>query len=157
MVSAEILLHQDCVDKDIAPSSLDQLHPGAGCCKETLSSHDTEKGKSSFDMIVFNRCPRSPWIRLVLSQTPQDFWDGTLWHSLNSRYIPLRKAKPWELNNIFNDYKLDIGWRDCHFRFRWQFTCSDGSWLNAFNTNQPHYLWGNWRNRHSRERRPTGT
>ena len=32
-----------------------------------------------------------------------------MWHSINSHQLPLRTPKTWEPNNIFNNYRLDIG------------------------------------------------
>ena len=42
-------------------------------------------------------------------------FDGILWHSSNSRHLPLRQqAMTWESNNMFNNYRSDIVWDDCH-------------------------------------------
>ena len=40
-------------------------------------------------------------------------------HSSNSQNIPLRTPKTWEQYNIFNKYRLDMFWRDCHFGLKW--------------------------------------
>ena len=39
----------------------------------------------------------------------------TLWLSSNSPHLPSRKPKTCEQNDIFNNYRLDIGWHDWHF------------------------------------------
>ena len=50
-------------------SSPNELHSDSGRWMKTVSPHDIKKGISSFDVIVFNGCPRSPWIRLLFSRT----------------------------------------------------------------------------------------
>ena len=52
---------------------------------------------SSFDIIVFNRCPCSPWVRLL--NIALGFLGGTVWHS--SFYLHLHLRKIWE-PNIFS-------------------------------------------------------
>ena len=37
--------------------------------RETRSPHYSEKTQSSFDVVVFNRCLPSPWVRLLLSRS----------------------------------------------------------------------------------------
>ena len=59
----------------------------------------------SFGVIVFNRCPRSPWVRLLLSRTRCKTFS---WHLVapcdsNSQNLPLRKRKTSEPKNIFNN------------------------------------------------------
>ena len=93
----------------------------------------------------------------MLSRTQRRFLDGILWHSSNSRHLPVRKAKIWEPNNIFKMYRPYIGWRDYHDCLRWQFAYNDGSQINVVNTNSPHCLWDNWRNQHFQERCLAGT
>ena len=53
-------------------------------------------------VIVFNRCPFSPLGKTAaLTNTAYDWLDGTIGHSSHSRHNFFRKAKTWELNNIF--------------------------------------------------------
>ena len=51
----------------------------------------------------------------ALINTAHDFLDGALCHSSKSWYTPLRKSKAREPYSVFNKYKLDIAWHDCHF------------------------------------------
>ena len=46
--------------------------------------------RSSFDGIIFNGCPRSPWVTLLLSWVGRRTLDVTLWHSSYSRHLPFR-------------------------------------------------------------------
>ena len=46
--------------------------------------------RSSFDMIIFNRWPRSPWVILFASRTRRRTFEmSTLWHSNISRHLHL--------------------------------------------------------------------
>ena len=59
-----------------------------------------------FDVIIFNRCPCGPSVRLLLSWI--GLLDATMWHSNKSRHLPLKKPKTWE-KNIFRNYRPDTG------------------------------------------------
>ena len=83
-----------------------------------------------------------------LANMAQDFWYDTLWHSNNSRNIPLRKPLTWEPKKDLTDYRWVAGWYDCHFGLRWQFSYIDNSQLNAINTNATYCLWGKCENQH---------
>ena len=65
-----------------------------------------------------------------IMNTTQDFRDVILWHSSNSRHIPLRKLTTRELNNDFNHYRPDSDWHDFQ---RWTgLDKSDGRPYNFF-------------------------
>ena len=70
----------------------------------------------SFDMVVFNRCPRSPWVRMLFSRTRCRTFAMAPCDSL---HLPLRTPQTWQLNNIVNNYRTDTYWQDCHVRLRW--------------------------------------
>ena len=60
-----------------------------------------------------------------------DILDGTLWHSTNSLYLPLRKPKTWQPRNIFNNYRSNIISHDRHCGLGWEFAATARSWMRS--------------------------
>ena len=52
------------------------------------------RARSSLDVIVFNRCPRSPCVRLMLPRTRCKTVDCTPWHPSETRHLLPTDPKP---------------------------------------------------------------
>ena len=50
-----------------------------------------------------------------ITNMAQVFSDVTLWHSSNSRHLPMRSPTTSEPNNDVNNNRPGIGWHDFHF------------------------------------------
>ena len=101
--------------------------------RETCSPSWYEKGTVSFDVIIFNRCPLSSWVELLVSRTQRKLFNGTLWYSNNLWHLRMGTLTTWQSNNEFKNYRPNIGWHDCNFDFKGQFTYSDSMQLNGSN------------------------
>ena len=74
--------------KEMVSSSSDQIHRNPERWEQTLLPHDTEKGCVIFNVIAFNRRPRRPSARPLLSRT----WHRTFrWHP--ATISPFEKAQ----------------------------------------------------------------
>ena len=92
---------------------------------------------------------RVQFVWSALMNTGYDFLDDTLWHSSNSRHLPLGKAKTWQLSNISNNYRPDVGCHDCHFGLH---TATAHNWMWSTRTRHSTYglitmtsQWAWWR------------
>ena len=75
---------------------------------------------SSFGVIIFNRCQRSPCAKLLPSRTRR----RTFYVALCGTPIKLdnyfwESPRPENRTIYFNDYRTDIDWHDCHLSLRW--------------------------------------
>ena len=131
-------------DKGTVSNSSSQLHSDPGCWEETLPVPDTEKAHGLFWVTVFNRYPRSPWVRLLLSRTQHRTFKTA---SCDTPVI--LDNCPWESQwtenqTIFSIItgRILVGMIAC-IGLRWWFVYSGGSQLNWINTNALHCLCGN--------------
>ena len=96
---------------------------------------------STTDGIIVNRCPRSPWVKLLLSQSWRRIFTWHLGTLQNFSTSPSEKAQAMRTEQYLQWLKAGCWLAWLSLWFQMIFLYSDGWKLNVININVPCCLW----------------
>ena len=130
--------YSTCGQKHSVQFALSAPSGSSGCWKKYVSLVIQRKARLYFDVAVFNRGPRRPWLRVPVARTShKNFetvscnapvirdvhgWGGvTRRHLLRWHLVTLLSKNGHDLTteHWFNDYMPGIGWHDCPNSLNW--------------------------------------